>query len=180
MTPVPNKPPASSYDPSASATITRAQAEGLPYRLGVGVMLLNADDRVFVAQRLDMRSQAWQMPQGGMDPGETPAQTAFRELREETGTDKASLLAETADWFTYDLPLDLVPKLWGGHYRGQRQKWFAMRFLGRDADIDIAGPNPEFSEWRWAAFESLPELIVPFKRSLYARLLDEFRPLLQR
>jgi len=165
---------------SMTSPLTPDDIARLPYRSCVGIMLMNRDGHVFLGQRRDRSVEAWQMPQGGMDPGESPAETAYRELEEETGTAKADLLAESADWFAYDLPLDLVPKLWGGRYRGQKQKWFAMRFLGRDEDIDITGPNPEFSEWRWAEFETLPDLIVPFKRPLYARLLDEFRPLLRR
>lgn len=165
------------YDPAAQRTMSDEEIATLPYRRGVGVMLLNAQNKVFVAQRLDMKTAAWQMPQGGIDPDEDPRQTAFREMKEEIGTDKARILAET-DWISYDLPSDLVPKLWKGRYRGQTQKWFAMRFLGTDADIDINGQHPEFSDWCWADFEELPNLIVPFKRALYAQLLEEFRPLL--
>jgi len=146
----------------------------LPYRLCVGVMLLNRRGQVFVAQRIDMPSAAWQMPQGGIDPGETPRQAAVRELHEETGTDKAEFVAESRDWMRYDLPADLAPKLWGGRYRGQEQKWFAMRFLGTDADIDIHGETPEFSAWRWAELDEIAELIVPFKRPLYRQLVAEF------
>jgi len=166
------------YDPQAAGRPSDDEIAALPYRLGVGMLLLNHEKRVFVAQRLDMRTEAWQMPQGGIDPGEDPRHAAFRELKEEIGTDRAEILAET-DWLAYDLPRDLVPKLWKGRYRGQKQKWFALRFLGSDAEIDITGPDAEFSEWRWAEFERLPDLIVPFKRGLYARLVEEFRPLLQ-
>jgi len=146
----------------------------LPYRPGVGLMLLNARGQVFVAQRLDMPSSAWQMPQGGIDPGETPHQAALRELREEVGTDKVEIIAESRDWVRYDLPAELAPKLWAGRYRGQEQKWFVLRFLGTDSDIDIATPEPEFSAWRWAELAELPDLIVPFKRDLYRRLIAEF------
>jgi putative (di)nucleoside polyphosphate hydrolase len=146
----------------------------LPYRPGVGVMLLNPHGQVFVAQRIDMPSIAWQMPQGGIDPGETPRQAALRELFEETGADKAEIIAESRDWIRYDLPADLVPKIWGGRYRGQEQKWFAMRFLGTDADIDIDGEKPEFSAWRWAELAEIADLIVPFKRALYRQLVAEF------
>ena len=165
---------------SASHTTRAAKAQtatdiaGLPYRRGVGLMLLNRRGQVFVAQRIDTPSAAWQMPQGGIDPGETPRQAARRELREETGTDKAEFIAESRDWIRYDLPTDLVPKLWGGRYRGQEQKWFALRFLGTDADIDIAGEEPEFSAWRWAELAEIPDLIVPFKRALYQKLVAEF------
>ncbi|MHA1600346.1 MAG: RNA pyrophosphohydrolase [Alphaproteobacteria bacterium] len=147
---------------------------GLPYRRGVGVILLNRRGQVFVAQRIDMPSAAWQMPQGGIDPGETPRQAAVRELCEETGVKEAEIIAESRDWIRYDLPADLVPKLWGGRYRGQEQKWFAMCFLGTDADIDIDGEQPEFNAWRWVELAEVPDLIVPFKRALYRELVVEF------
>ena len=147
----------------------------LPYREGVGIMLINADNLVFVAKRIDSISEAWQMPQGGIDEGEEPQVAAFRELMEETGTDKAQLLAESANWLTYDLPDTLVPKIWGGRFRGQRQKWYAMRFTGIDSDININTPHPEFCEWKWIPMQELPDIIVPFKRSLYQALVDEFR-----
>lgn len=150
----------------------------LPYRNGVGVMLLNRDAQVFVARRIDTTSEAWQMPQGGMDPGETPLQAALRELKEEIGTDNAELIRESADWYTYDLPDDLIGKLWGGKYRGQRQKWFAMRFLGQDADVNLLTHHPEFCEWKWIDMRMLPDIIVPFKRNLYKALVDEFRSVL--
>lgn len=147
---------------------------GLPYREGVGIMLFNAEGHVFVARRIDMPSQAWQMPQGGIDAGETSHAAALRELEEEIGTAKAEVLAESRDWLTYELPCWLVPKVWGGRYRGQRQKWFAMRFLGEDADINIATEMPEFLDWKWEEINRLPELIVPFKRRLYQDLIAEF------
>ena len=118
---------------------------------------------------------AWQMPQGGIDPGETPIQAAMRELEEEIGTCKAEFVAESRAWMTYDLPAELARSVWGGRYRGQRQKWFAMRFTGSDADIDLATENPEFDAWRWAAPEQLPKLIVSFKRQLYIDVVAEFR-----
>jgi putative (di)nucleoside polyphosphate hydrolase len=150
---------------------------GLPFRPGVGIMLLNPLNRVFVARRIDMPSEAWQMPQGGIDPGETPRAAAFRELKEEVGTDKAEMLAESPIWRSYDLPAELIGKLWGGRYRGQTQKWFALRFTGTDADINIATEEPEFLDWKWAELAELPALIVPFKRKLYEELVEEFRPL---
>ncbi len=137
-------------------------------------MLINADNMVFVAKRIDSISEAWQMPQGGIDEGEEPQVAAFRELMEETGTDKAQLLAESAHWLTYDLPDALVPKIWGGRFRGQRQKWYAMRFTGIDSDININTPHPEFCEWKWIRMQELPDIIVPFKRSLYQALVNEF------
>jgi putative (di)nucleoside polyphosphate hydrolase len=118
---------------------------------------------------------AWQMPQGGIDPGETPREAALRELKEETGTDKAVVLGESRDWLHYDLPEGLAGGIWGGRYRGQRQKWFAMRFTGEDGDIDPAATeHPEFDAWEWVAPELLPDLIVPFKRPLYRDILAEF------
>jgi putative (di)nucleoside polyphosphate hydrolase len=144
------------------------------YRRGVGIMLLHRDGRVFVGRRIDRDEEAWQMPQGGIDPGETPRQAAFRELKEETGTDKAEIAAESADWLRYELPAGLRGKLWRGRYRGQKQKWFAMRFKGRDADIDLAAHHPEFNAWQWVAHERLDALIVPFKRELYRAVVAEF------
>jgi putative (di)nucleoside polyphosphate hydrolase len=152
----------------------------LPYRRGVGVMLVNADGLVLVAKRIDMPSDAWQMPQGGMDEGETPVEAAKRELFEEVGTDKAEFVAESAGWYIYDLPPELIGVIWGGRYRGQEQKWFVARFLGSDSDIDIATENPEFLDWKWAEPTQLPELIVPFKKQLYRDVLAEFTPVLAR
>ena len=148
------------------------------YRRGVGILLLNPRREVLVAQRLDFRSDAWQMPQGGIDADETPLEAAWREMKEEIGTDRARLLAESRDWLSYDLPADLAPLLWKGRFRGQTQKWFAMEFLGDDADIDIATENPEFSAWKWVPAREVPALIVPFKRELYRQVLAEFSPLL--
>ena len=152
----------------------------LPYRKGVGTMLVNPRAEVFVARRNDMISEAWQMPQGGIDEGEAPRAAALRELKEEIGTDAAKIVAESKDWLTYDLPVDLIPKIWGGRYRGQKQKWFLLRFIGRDSDIDIETKHPEFLDWKWAPLESLPDLIVPFKRQLYLDLVAEFGPLIPR
>lgn len=152
----------------------------LPYRKGVGAMLANMRGEIFVARRNDMISEAWQMPQGGINEGEDPRHAALRELKEEIGTDSAKIVAESRRWLTYDLPPDLVPKIWGGRYRGQTQKWFLLRFIGRDSDIDIDTEDPEFLDWKWAALESLPELIVPFKRKLYQDLVAEFGPLVAR
>lgn len=150
----------------------------LPYRDGVGMMLIGPDSRVFVAKRIDMVAEAWQMPQGGIDAGETPREAAIRELREETGTDKAEIIRESKGWYTYDLPSELVPKIWGGKFRGQQQKWFAMRFTGQDSDINIVTAHPEFSQWQWVEMRRLPDLIVPFKRVLYQAIVDEFRDLI--
>lgn len=147
----------------------------LPYRSGVGIMLFNRANQVFVAKRIDMTSEAWQMPQGGIDEGEEPLACARRELKEEIGTNKAELLAEAKGWYYYDLPEDLIPHIWEGKYRGQQQKWFAMRFTGVDEDINIDTKEPEFSQWQWIEMERLPDIIVPFKRKLYAALVEEFR-----
>ncbi|MGE3713883.1 MAG: RNA pyrophosphohydrolase [Alphaproteobacteria bacterium] len=148
----------------------------LPYRPCVGIMMCNSQGKVFVARRIDMISEAWQMPQGGIDEGEDPLACAHRELMEETGTNKVTLIAQSAKWYHYDLPEDLVPKVWGGRFRGQRQKWFLMQFTGSDADINIETDEPEFSEWRWVEPHDLPAIIVPFKRELYINILEEFRP----
>ena len=145
------------------------------WRRGVGVMLLDRAGRVFVGRRIDT-PDAWQMPQGGIDDGEMPREAAFRELKEETGTDRAEIIAETPGWLRYELPPALQGnKIWGGFYRGQEQKWFLMRFLGRDADIDLNTHHPEFDAWQWVPAADLPQLIVPFKRALYEAVLDEFR-----
>ncbi len=145
-----------------------------PYRRGVGVVLVNADGRVFVAQRIDTDEPAWQLPQGGIDKDEDPVQAAFRELEEETGTANAELVAETDDWLRYDLPADLHTKVWKGRYRGQEQKWYLMRFLGSDDEINIDTDHPEFSEWKWTELESLPDLIIGFKRDLYRQIVAAF------
>jgi putative (di)nucleoside polyphosphate hydrolase len=149
------------------------------YRPGVGIMLLDRAGNVFVGRRIDMPAglAAWQMPQGGIDPGEVPREAAMRELKEEVGTDKADILAESRAWLYYDLPEEIAAGIWGGRYRGQRQKWFAMRFTGEDADIDpAASEHPEFDAWEWVAPARLPDLIVPFKRRLYLAVLAELRP----
>jgi putative (di)nucleoside polyphosphate hydrolase len=133
----------------------------LPYRPCVGIMLINAKGQVFVGRRIDREAEAWQMPQ---------------ELLEEVGTDKARVVAEAPDWLTYDLPPQLLGRVWKGRYRGQRQKWFALRFLGLDEDIDLNTEHPEFEAWRWVDIETLPSLIVPFKRAIYTDLVERFRP----
>jgi len=137
-------------------------------------MLLNAWSDVFVAQRIDTPSDAWQMPQGGIDRGETPLDAAWREMEEEIGTRKATLLAESRDWYRYDLPAELLSRLWHGRYRGQEQKWFAFRFTGDDADIDLLTDHAEFCNWKWTPMATLPSLIVAFKRRLYTDLVAEF------
>ena len=148
----------------------------LPYRAAVGVMLLNADGQVFVGQRLDNALDAWQMPQGGLDKGESAEEGALRELEEETGIARrhVEIVACASRQLDYDLPEDLQGKVWGGKYRGQRQTWFLARFLGSDADVNIATPDPEFRAWKWADPAELPAMIVPFKQELYRAVLDEF------
>lgn len=150
---------------------------GPEYRRGVGIMLLNREASVFVAERIDTPG-AWQMPQGGIDAGEAPAAAACRELAEETGIDRVTILAESRGWLSYDLPADLRGRVWQGRYAGQAQKWFAMRFDGADADIRVDGAHAEFSAWQWIAPERLPDLIVGFKRSLYETVLAEFAPVI--
>lgn len=154
--------------------------EKLPYRPGVGIILLNSANLVFVAKRIDMKAEAWQMPQGGIDEGESPEKAVLRELQEETGTAKAQILGTNDKWYTYDLPDELVPVIWGGRFRGQKQKWFVLRFLGQDSDINIQTDEPEFSEWRWTEAAMLPDMIVPFKRALYAELVRDFCVYLER
>ena len=148
----------------------------LPYRPCVGVMLLNRDGQVFVGQRLDTTLEAWQMPQGGIDPGEDPRDTAIRELGEETGISPqlVELVAEAPGEFRYELPPELIGKVWKGKYRGQVQRWYLFRFLGRDSDIHIQTAHPEFRAWRWAEPKDLTSLIVPFKRALYEEVLGAF------
>lgn len=158
--------------------------ETLSYRPCVGAFVLNAEGRVFLGQRIDMPGDAegqgtwWQMPQGGIDGQEDPREAVLRELREETGITSVSVIAETRDWLIYDLPPELVGVAWGGRYRGQRQKWFALRFFGDETEIDVARPadghKPEFSAWKWAPVDRLTSMIVPFKREVYERVVAEF------
>ncbi|WP_295071638.1 RNA pyrophosphohydrolase [Tabrizicola sp.] len=151
--------------------------ESLPYRPCVGVVLIDARGMVFAGQRIDSPSPAWQMPQGGIDDGEKPREAAYRELWEETGVtrDKVEFVAKTHGWVTYDLPTELLGKVWGGKFRGQRQKWFLFRFKGTDSDIKIASEHPEFSTWRWILADEMVESIVPFKRAVYDKVIRSFR-----
>jgi putative (di)nucleoside polyphosphate hydrolase len=146
------------------------------YRPAVGVMLINAAREVWVGQRLDNSLEAWQMPQGGLDEGEAPLEGALRELEEETGIARhlVELVAQAKEELTYDLPEDLIGKVWKEPWRGQRQTWFLMRFLGEDKDVNIATPEPEFRAWKWADPAELPAMIVPFKQQLYRDVLEAF------
>ena len=164
-----------------SETDRPSEHDATLYRPCVGVMLINGDAQAFVGKRIDNREgDWWQMPQGGVDEGEDLRDAAFRELHEETGVtaDKAEIVGETTAELYYDLPPELQGKLWGGKYRGQRQKWFCARFLGEDSDIDLNAHDPaEFCEWRWVDRASLPKLIVPFKEPIYRTVVEEFRAL---
>jgi putative (di)nucleoside polyphosphate hydrolase len=148
----------------------------LPYRPCVGVMLLNREGQVFVGQRLDNKLEAWQMPQGGIDPGEEAEATAIRELGEETGIAPGhiEIVARAPEELFYDLPDELIGKIWSGRYRGQRQTWFLARFTGRDSDVNIQTAHPEFRAWKWADTSELPHMIVPFKKALYEQVLAAF------
>jgi putative (di)nucleoside polyphosphate hydrolase len=165
---------AAGVDKEGRMTISPAETEG--FRRGVGVILLNRAGQVLIAERIDMPG-AWQMPQGAIDKDETSSVAALRELREEIGTDLVEILSETQDWLQYELPPELVGHAWGGRWRGQQQKWFAMLFKGQDSDINIATAHPEFSAWRWASFEDAIALIVPFKRQVYEQVAREFADL---
>ena len=156
-----------------------ANLETLPYRRGVGAALFNHQGLVWVGRRVVRPGQEirnyWQMPQGGIDDGEDPAVAVIRELHEETGTGKAEIIGEIDDWLSYDLPSDLLGNVWEGRYRGQAQKWFALKFIGVDADFDLSREEkPEFDAWQWTDLETLPDRIVPFKKKIYKRVADEF------
>ena len=159
------------------ATQEKAKPGKLPYRPCVGVMLINREGLVFAGQRIDNPAPAWQMPQGGIDKGEKPRAAAYRELFEETGIPKdlVESVAKTDDWVTYDLSPELLGRVWGGKYRGQRQKWFLYRYLGRDDQVNIATAHPEFAEWRWIAAAEMVASIVPFKRAVYDEVVRHFR-----
>jgi putative (di)nucleoside polyphosphate hydrolase len=157
--------------------------EHLPYRPCVGVMVLSRTGQAFIGRRIDGPehvdlTHAWQMPQGGIDAGEEPWPAALRELREETSIRSVERLGEIREWLKYDIPRDLIGEAWNGKYRGQTQKWFALRFTGSENEIDVAHPDgaahAEFSAWRWEPMQNVPDLVVPFKRRVYERVVDEF------
>lgn len=156
--------------------MTPEELAALPYRKNVGLVLINAEGLIFAGQRIDNPGHAWQMPQGGIDAGERPKEAALRELQEETGVrpDLVEKIAKTEDWLVYDLPEELIGTIWGGKYRGQKQKWFLFRFLGQDSDVNIATEHPEFSVWRWMETSELVEKIVPFKRAVYEQVFESF------
>ena len=156
--------------------MTPEQIAALPYRRNVGVMLANGAGHVFVGQRYDSEVPAWQMPQGGIDAGESPREAALRELVEETGVspDLVTVEAETDGWLSYDLPHDIVPRIWKGRYRGQEQKWFLLRFHGSDDQMNIATEHPEFSRWCWLPADQVLDQIVPFKRPVYEQVIAAF------
>ncbi|MBX2855484.1 MAG: RNA pyrophosphohydrolase [Rhodobacteraceae bacterium] len=160
--------------------MTFPQFENLPYRPCVGLMLLNGFGKIFAGQRIDNSAEAWQMPQGGIDPGETPEEAALRELGEEVGVapHQVEILREGNDWVPYDLPTELIPKLWGGRYRGQTQKWFVLRLLTKDEAININTDEPEFRSWRWMGRDELLASIVPFKRDTYQKVIADFDDLI--
>ncbi|MEO0990767.1 MAG: RNA pyrophosphohydrolase [Pseudomonadota bacterium] len=158
--------------------MTPQEIEALPYRPCVGVMLARADGHVFVGLRNDGPKDAWQMPQGGIDPGEEPETAALRELWEETGVtrDLVSVEARTEDWLAYDLPPDIAGRIWGGRFRGQKQLWFLLRFHGTDDQVRIDMEHPEFGDWKWLPPDELVDAVVPFKRDVYARVMEQLGP----
>ena len=149
----------------------------LPLRIGVGIILLNKKNKVFVGKRIDNPKNFWQMPQGGVDKNENLLQAAKRELEEETGIKSVELVKELKQWLQYDLPKNLLGKIWGGKYRGQNQKWFIMNFIGKDDEINIKTKNPEFLDWKWIKIAELPKIAVNFKIELYKKIKEELESL---
>lgn len=151
----------------------------LPFREGVGMMILNKHNQIFVGKRIDSKINGWQMPQGGIDLGETPSSAAMREMEEEIGSKNAVIISESKNWYSYRVPEFIIPKLWNGQYCGQKQKWFLIRFTGEDHEININTHYPEFDEWKWTSFDQLLTDIIPFKLELYKQVIKEFIPLLR-
>lgn len=147
----------------------------LPYRLGVGAMILNKDKKVFIAKRVNSKSESWQMPQGGIDETEDPRQAIFREVYEEIGTDKISIIVESTNWLTYDVPYRFASKFWRGKFRGQKQKWYLLNFTGNDTDFNLETHIAEFSEWKWIEVADLILTVIDFKKELYRQILYEFK-----
>lgn len=158
----------------------KIEASELPFRQGVGMLIVDKNNRVFVGKRIDSKANGWQMPQGGIDLGETPSSAALREMEEEIGSSKGEIIAESKKWYSYRVPDFLIPKLWNGQYCGQRQKWFLIRFTGKDSDININTETPEFDQWKWIEFDQLLVDIIPFKLKLYQQVIREFKPLLEK
>jgi len=150
----------------------------LPFRPGVGMMIINKDNKIFVGKRINSKTNGWQMPQGGIDLGETPSAAALREMKEEIGSGNGQIIAESKNWYSYRIPDFLVPKLWGGKFCGQKQKWFLIKFLGSNDEIEINTDSPEFEEWKWIAIDELLADVVPFKILLYQKIIKEFSPLI--
>ncbi len=146
----------------------------LPLRPCAGIVLFNKNKEIFIGSRIDMPNQFWQMPQGGIDEGEKPLDAAVREMGEEIGTVNARLIQESKDWLEYELPSELIGKMWGGKYRGQIQKWFLFEFLGEDREINLETPHPEFKEWKWAKKDYVLQNAIPFKQDVYQKVLGEF------
>jgi len=146
------------------------------YRRCVGIMIINKEKKILVGKRIDHPSGFWQMPQGGIDENENPEEAVRREMMEEIGTNKAELIKVSSQWINYNIPLETLKTLpWGNKYIGQSQKWFAFKFTGQDSDINVDTKNPEFSEWKWAKMDSIIDNIVPFKRDVYSKILEEFK-----
>ncbi len=160
---------------SSYKTDTHNSVHKLPFRPGVGMMIIDKKNEIFVGKRIDAKSSSWQMPQGGIDLGETPSAAAMREMHEEIGSNKGYIIAESRKWYSYRVPEFLVNKLWNGQYCGQRQKWFLIKFTGEDSDINIHTKNPEFESWRWIKPQELLRHIVPFKYKLYSQIIREFK-----
>lgn len=150
------------------------------YRLGIGMMILNIENKILVAQRLNTKEPAWQMPQGGISRFEDTDQAMLRELEEEIGTRKVEILVKSKTWYKYDLPAELAGRLWGGRYKGQRQIWYVLRFKGEDKDIDIHTYHAEFRDWKWVDKDELIKLVIPFKKKLYEQIIHDLWPYIRR